>query len=213
MKPFKFASGLVMVVLLTSGPSWASVLFGVDPSYVKVKVYEVRVSQNANCTGGVTVYRDNAPSYTDWTNGPTLGAGAVPNGSYNCVMLKMSDYIHYTPATLSGSWSHGVCAVGTDYVLDVAHDESAIDPDGVSQSLGPRGTENIVWLYVRTGGALAGSQSISAWIPTGGIALTSPLVISGDRSQTMVFDFSGRVGESNDSGWSCNCEAPTMGFR
>ncbi len=210
MKIYRTTLGLFLSIFAVTHQAWA-IAGGVDPRYVNVKVYEVRLSQNANCTGGISVFRNASPSYQDWVNSPTLGSGAIPNGTYNCVMVKMSDYIHYTPSTTDGSWTHGVCTVGTDNVLDVAHDEIAIDPDGNSQSLGVEGTESIVWLYVRTGATGTGQNT---WVPTGGIALTSPLVVNGDGTHTMIFDFSNQVSEVfNNGAWQCGCEAPTMGFR
>ncbi len=91
----------------------------------------------------------------------------------------------------------------------MGHDETAVDPDGTSHVLGDRGTDNTVWLYVREGANRDGS----AFAPTGGISLTSPLVVSGDRTQTMVFDFTNKVGEELNNTWQCGCDAPTMSFR
>ncbi len=201
----------MLALTLVSGSAFA-VTGGVSPSYVNVKVYEVRAAQNADCSGGITIYQTGAPAYQNWSSNPTIGSGALPNGTYNCLMIRMSDQIHYSPSTTDGSWTHGVCTVGTDYVLDVAHNDTGVDPDGTTHVFGSQGTDNTPWLYIRTGGR--DSQDSSAWKPTEGLALTTPLVVSGDRSQTMVMDFTNQVSEVFDGGtWSCGCEAPTMGFR
>jgi hypothetical protein len=186
--------------------SHANVVGGVDPSYVKVKVYEIRLFQDANCSGGgLSIYSNAAPSYQDMANSPTLGSGAIPNGTYQCLAMKMSDQIHVSPVSATGP-----CAVGSDYVQDVAHDDTAIDPDGTQHVLGAPGTEDIVWLYVRIGGNNSNNGNQHSWQPTGGIPLTSPLVVSGNQSRTMVFDFSNRIG--NDGG-QCSIDAPTLSFR
>ena len=92
---------------------------------------------------------------------------------------------------------------------------TTIDPDGTTHTLGTVGTEDIVWLYIRTGASNSNGQDQHTWQPTGGIPLTSPLVVSGDQSRTMVFDFSGRTGDEDNGfgGWQCGCDAPTMSFR
>ncbi len=210
MTTLKTALAAVVGLGLLSSAGFADISNGVDPGYVRVKVYEVRVSPNADCTAGITVFRDAAPSFSDWTNSPTIGSGAIPNGSYPCIMMKMSDNIHYSPASTHASWTHGACVVGTDYTLDVGHDETATDPEGISTTLGPRGTDNLVWLYIHQGA----NRALSTWVPAGGLELTNPLVVSGDRSNTMVFDFSSKVGEEFDgAAWQCGCDAPTMSFR
>jgi hypothetical protein len=209
-------SRLVVVIglLMAAGPSFANVTGGVDPSYVRVKVYEIRVAESADCSGGITVFRNAAPDYLDMVHNPTLGSGAIPNGTYNCVMMQMSDFIHFTPSTTSGAWSHGVCNVGTDGAADVGHDENAVNPDGSSFPLGAKGTESRVWLYIRTGATINNGGNQNAFVPTGGIPLVSPLVVHGDGTHTMVFDFSGAVGEEMDNGsWACDCDAPTLAFR
>jgi len=213
MKTINVVWVLVLSLLLTPAIVRANVVGGVDPSYVKVKVYEIRLFQSADCSGGgLTIYRNNAPSLTDMSNSPTIGAGAIPNGTYNCVGLKMSDNIHFaTPADTLHLGCHG----GDDHISDVGHDDIAIDPDGTSHVLGTQGTEDIVWLYIRTGGGNTNGGNQHTWQPTSGIPLTAPLVVTGDQSRTMVFDFSGRVGDESDGlgGWQCGCDSPTMSFR
>ena len=214
MKPFSMSrTSMAVGLLFVSSVGFANVTGGVDPSYVRVKAYEIRVSPNADCSNAITVFRNAAPSYLDMVNNPTLGSGAIPNGTYNCVMMRMSDQIHFTPSTVNGAWAHGVCAVGTDGAADVGHDETAVDPDGTPHVLGNKGTEDILWLYIRTG-VTNGQNNQNAFAPTGGIPLLSPLVVHGDGTHTMVFDFSGAVGEEQDNGvWSCDCDAPTLSFR
>jgi hypothetical protein len=207
--PIMMTRALIAASLLAGGPVMA-IPGGVTPGYVRVKVYEIRVAPNADCTGALTVYRTDSPSYQDWVNNPTIGSGAVPNGTYSCVMVRMSDNIHFTPSTTDPSWTHSVCLVGSDYVIDVAHDEIGVNPDGTTQNFGSPGTENIAWLYVRTGG---GSQNGNAWSPADGLELTSPLVVNGDGDRTVVMDFTNQVSEQDNGGWECGCEAPSMGFR
>lgn len=198
--------GLFVLSMAVAAQSvFADVTDGVDPGYVKVKAYEFRVSKNADCSNGIVVYKNDSPTYQDLTHNPTLGSGTIPDGTYNCVMVRMSDTLHFTAATQD---SLHTCTPGDDSTTDVGHDGVSIAPDGTSQNLGARGTENIVWLYVRTNAPTG--QDVNSFAPTGGISLTSPLVVNGDTAHTMVFDFSGRVGDDHGV---CSCDAPTLGFR
>ena len=196
---------LMVLVFAAAGSSFADVTDGVDPGYVKVKVYEFRVAKNADCSNGIEVYRTASPAYEDLTHNPTLGSGTIPDGTYNCVMMRMSDNLRFTASVQD---SLHTCTPGVDSTTDVGHDDTAVDPDGTQHPLGPAGTENIVWLYIRTNAPTG--QNTNAFAPTGGIPLTSPLVVSGDTAHTMVFDFSGRIGDDHGA---CSCDAPTLGFR
>ena len=205
MKTQWMQRALVLLAFAVVRPGFADVTDGVDPGYVKIKVYEFRVSKNADCSNGIEVYKNNAPGYQDMTHNPTLGSGAIPDGTYNCVMMRMSDFLHFTAATQD---SLNTCTPGTDSTTDVGHDNTAVDPDGTQHVLGAAGTENIVWLYIRTGATI--QQDSNAFAPTGGIPLTSPLVVNGDTAHTMVFDFSGRIGDDHSV---CSCDAPHVSFR
>jgi len=199
---------LFFVFTIALGMAVKTASAAVDPSYVKIKLYEGRVSQNADCSSSIRLFVDANPPLTDVLVGPTLGSGAIPNGTYKCFMFKMSDNIHFQPASAVGT--HGACNTGSDYVTDVAHDETAIDPDGTSHAT-TAGVNDIVWVYFRVGGGNGGG---GAFRPDQGLSLASAVTVSGDSTRTMVFNFQGAVDEGfNNGAWECGCNAPNMSFR
>jgi hypothetical protein len=212
----KRSSWMILSCILSgtanAGSGGGPVPGAVDPGFVKVKVYEIRVSPNTDCTNGIVVARYASPTLFDMVNNPTLGSGTISNGTYRCVMLRMTNYIHFTPSATDPSWTHSVCIPGSDYETNVARNITAVDPDGTIHTLGAGDPETPIWLYIRSNAPT--TNDTNSFSPVGGIPLTSPLVVNGDGAHTMVFDFSHRVGEGQDNGvWSCGCEAPTLGFR
>ena len=85
-----------------------------DASSLKLQVYSVMLSTSPQCTSPITVFSSATPTEVDFLATPTLGSGNPPDGTYHCVIIKMSDLIKFTPSTTGGS-----CAAGTEYVADV----------------------------------------------------------------------------------------------
>ena len=74
-----------------------------NPSSVLLKIYEVRLSPNADCSQAVTIFTNPSGASRDLVQNPTLGSGAIPNGTYQCFMAHISDQIIYTPAASDGA--------------------------------------------------------------------------------------------------------------
>jgi hypothetical protein len=174
------------LVLLNAGP----LLAVANPSSVFIRVFEMRLSPNDDCSNAITVFTNPAGTAQDFVQGPTLGTGAIPNGTYRCMMIHMSDTITYTPETTDGA----NCIQGTAYTRDLFRDgESGNAPDGtvipghgVSAS---NGTEDFPWAYFTIGGSNAGSCfSLSSKC-----LLSAPAVVTGDRTVTFVANFDGQI--------------------
>ena len=86
-----------------------------NPSSLRVKMYALYISPNADCSAMELVqdYGDAAP-YKDLVQNPLLFSAATAAGSYACVAMRMSDVIEFTPATTFSS-----CTAGTEYTRDV----------------------------------------------------------------------------------------------
>ena len=106
MKTIKFA---LLAAALFSAEAMA-----LDASSLKLQVYSVMLSTSAQCTSPVTVFSSAAPVEVDFLAAPTLGSGNPPDATYNCVIIKMSDLIKFTPSA-----SAGLCTAGTQYTADV----------------------------------------------------------------------------------------------
>ncbi len=174
----------------------------VDPSEVKIKVYETRISPNANCSGGfIRVFQSASPTAQDFLTNPVIATGAIPNGTYRCVAMRFSDFITYKPSVTTDS---GNCHAGVQGTQDIARGEVSQGPDGdsVTTAVG----EDIVWVYLST----SGNDANTCFTPTQPCLLNAPLTVSSDRTGTFVVDFSNQV---QDHGASCSLEGPTFSFR
>ena len=70
-----------------------------DASSLKLQVYSVMLSTSPQCTSPVTVFSSATATEVDFLASPTLGSGNPPDATYNCVIIKMSDLIKFTPAS------------------------------------------------------------------------------------------------------------------
>jgi len=210
MKSAKFA---VLAAALLSTSAWA-----LDASSLKLQVYSVMLSTSPLCTSPVTVFSSTTPTEVDFLAAPTLGSGNPPDATYECVIIKMSDLIKFTPST-----SAGLCSASVQYTADVCRSDNggttqAPDAAGVPSTC--TGTDaapvsDAVYLYLTTN-ATAGSGGGSTFLqPTGpsstnGLNLTAPLVVAGTAKSKFIVNATGKVG---DDGVSCGMNPPVFGFK
>jgi hypothetical protein len=102
-----------------------------DPSSIKIGLYALWISQNADCSNAVLV-QDNGSTaeYKDFVAKPTLFTGSPAAGSYSCVAIKMSDVIKFESAT-----AFGECATDTEYANDIYREDNSGDPSGVFKDI------------------------------------------------------------------------------
>lgn len=188
-----------------------------DASSLKLQVYSVMLSTSAQCTSPVTVFSSATATEVDFLATPTLGSGNPPDATYNCVIIKMSDLIKFTPSSPAG-----LCLAGTQYTADVCRSDNGGTtqaPDAVGTPTVCTGTDalprsDIVYLYLTTN-ASAGSGGSTFMQPTGpastnGLNLTAKLVIAGAAKSKFIVNATGKVG---DDGVSCGMNPPVFGFQ
>ncbi|MEO6895060.1 MAG: hypothetical protein ABI218_00275, partial [Caldimonas sp.] len=93
---------LIRLALLASALAASSQAMALDASSLKLQVYSVMLSASPLCTNPYTVFSNTAPTEVDFLAAPTLGSGNPPDGTYHCVIIKMSDIIRFTPSASSG---------------------------------------------------------------------------------------------------------------
>jgi hypothetical protein len=133
---------------------------------------------------------------------PTLGSGAIAQGTYRCVAIRASDVIRYTPAETTDS---GNCIGGTEYSKNIARGETTTSPDGVSAVT--IDGEDIVWLYLGT----AGNDTNTCFEPSQACRLATSLVVTADASGSFVSDARGGVEDLGPS--DCSLENVSFSFR
>jgi hypothetical protein len=86
-----------------------------DPASLRVKMYALYISANADCSA-MDLVQDYGTSaaYKDLVQNPLLFSTSASSGSYECVAMRMSDVIEFTPAT-----TFSTCTAGTEYARDV----------------------------------------------------------------------------------------------
>ena len=204
---FAFASGSAVAGHDPSMP-------GGDPSSLKIKVYAVYASLDAQCTSPVQIFQSDAGAFVDFLSNPTLGGGDLADGTYNCVIIKMSSIIKHTPLTTNSS-----CVAGTEYTGGVCNmSDAATGLDGAPITCAGDGSnagsvDNTVYMYMTTASAASpGDRAFVHPLAPGdgnGIHLGSPLVISSTSSAKFVVNANGRVFAG---GGECGIDAPLFDF-
>ncbi len=193
----------------------SSMTLGADTSAAKMKIYAFYVAKSADCSDPVELFADEDGKEVDMMKSPDIGSGLLDQGTYNCVIMEMSDTITFTPATTTG-----VCTAGTEYELDVFRPQgedykpTGVLPDGTEVE-GAVGEQTMAVYISSLSVSEGGDPSNNAFeAPTAsktnnGIKLASPLEVTKDTIGTLVLDTSGRV-ESNFG--TCDMQPPQFGF-
>jgi hypothetical protein len=204
--------------VLLGATLFASHAMALDASSLKLQVYSVMLSTSPLCTSPFTVFSSATPTEVDFLAAPALGSGNPPDATYNCVIIKMSDIIKFTPSA-----SSGLCMAGTQYVADVCRSDNGgmtQAPDAVGAPTVCQGTDaapvsDPVYLYLTTN-ASAGSGGGNTFmqptsnISANGLNLTAPLVIAGTAKSKFVVNATGKVGSDSVS---CGMNPPVFGFQ
>ncbi|MCE9658172.1 MAG: hypothetical protein K8R60_06395 [Burkholderiales bacterium] len=205
-------------LLLLGAALASSSAFALDASSLKLQVYSVMLSTSPLCTSPVTVFSSPTATEVDFLAAPTLGSGNPADATYNCVIIKMSDLIKFTPSA-----SAGLCMAGTQYTADVCRSDNGgmtKAPDAAGAPTVCTGTDaapvsDPVYLYLTTN-ASAGSGGGNTFMQptstasTDGLNLTAPLVISGTARSKFVVNATGKVGSDSVS---CGMNPPVFGFQ
>jgi hypothetical protein len=204
-----FVLGLIARSALAGGGA-----SGGDPSSLKIKVYAVYASLSAQCTSPTQIFSNDAGSFVDFLANPTLGGGDLADGTYNCVIIKMSSIIKHTPLTTDSS-----CIAGTEYTGGVCNDrDSATGLDNAPIVCAGDGSnagsvDNTVYMYMTTDAAASpGDKAFVHPVAAGdgnGIRLGSPLVISSTSRAKFVVNAAGKVVAG---GGECGINAPVFDF-
>lgn len=187
---------------------------GGDPSSLKIKVYAVYASLSAQCTSPVQIFSNDTGSFVDFLSTPTLGSGHLDDGTYNCVIIKMSSIIKHTPKTTDSScvanteYTGGVCNSG-DQAFDLNNAPIACTGDGTNAG----SVDNTVYMYMTTDSAASmGNMAFVHPVTAGdgnGIKLGSPLIISSTSRAKFVVNADGKV---MAGGGECGINAPAFDF-
>lgn len=185
-----------------------------DPSSLKVKVFAVYASLSAQCTAPIQIFANDTGNFVDFLTTPTLGGGDLGDGTYNCVIIKMSSIIKHTPKT-----TESTCEAGVEYTGGVCNaSDSATDLDNAPITCEGDGSnagtvDNTVYMYLTTDSAASkGNKAFVHPVTAGdgnGIKLGSPLIISSKSRAKFVVNANGQVVAG---GGECGINPPVFNF-
>lgn len=212
MKSIRRLIGLVLLSF-----AFVAQAAALNASSLKLSVYSVMLSTSPLCTSPVTIFNSATPVEVDFLATPTLGSGNPPDGTYNCVIIKMSDLIKYKPSTTSGT-----CSGATEYIADVCRSDNGgatLAPDATGSPTACNGTNStasadavFMYLTTNTGAGTGGNTFLQpgATSSTNGLNLAAPLVISGTARSKFVVNASGKL---DDTQSPCGMNPPVFGFQ
>jgi len=170
-----------------------------DPTSVKIKAYKIYLAQNANCSNPVLVGDKTATAVYQELLGatkPTLfTASSVTPGTYNCMIMKVSDVFKFTPNATAVANSGGLCTANTEVSFDIHKTEIPdelwydLDTHGTNTGAGTFATavEQTVFLYASTNpGAITANNSLIASTQVFP-AMPNPVVITAGQTTKAAF--------------------------
>ncbi len=203
-----------------------NLMAAVNPSSVKLTIYGVALSTNADCSNATVLSYSPSGTTYDFMQNPAIISGNVSSGTYPCVILYMSNVITHIPATSDGvscvagtSYSGSICNLGNACQFTTASPNASnvLVYGGLGTPTSTSGTDSThidkMLLFLSTSSTGSGStafqQPTSAnW--TYGIKLGAPFVMSSSGGGTFVVNFNNQV---ISGGGTCNLNAPSFSFR
>lgn len=194
----------------TASVSGASLLAqaGVDPTEFSIGFLEMRLSASVDCSAPYqTVFAQSSPNRVDLLTDPEIAnTDGVAEGTYPCVLMRISDLLQFVPSATTGACTGGVAVTRDTYRAET--DSPYLDPDlGPIAATGsiPAPGEDFVWVFLSTNEAAAEARGFSEHQV---IPLTSSLVSPG--TSTFYWDLSGAIGPE---GSECGTIGGSIGFR
>lgn len=206
-------SSIILGLSDNSQVAFQQVLAG-SPTSLAVDLYQIYLGESADCTD-IELIEDNGetPEGFDMVNSPTLFSGEVAAGTYNCMVMVISDNMTFRPDDVAEAAFPGVCDSETDAVFDIyrtdSDDTAWIDVDGNEITATGTPDEPSVDRV-----SVFASTDPAAAIAALGISenqageLTSGLTVPAEI--TFYADFSDSVSETDGNCW---LEGGELGFR
>jgi len=193
-----------------------------SPTSFKVRVYRAYLSTNTNCSDPVLLqdYGSSGQEFNMFT-GPTLFTGSPAAGTYNCLIMEISDNLKLTVDQTAVNNHPGCQNTTTEYTHDVYRNGDSDDGQWVNISGGsidatgnrPAPGADRVAVFASTSashvGVVANGIQVhqNQWMPLSG-AMTSP------GSITYFWDATNGISNANEGGTDyCVIETVQQGFR
>lgn len=188
-----------------------------SPTSLKARLFALYLSRNADCSAPFVVSDyGTSPREVDLYTSPTLFEAIPPDGTYPCVIFKLSDQLRMTPDAAAAAAFPGRCVAGVETTTDTyrAPDTDLRDLTGtpiVARGSRAAPVEDIAYFFATTNVAAAtGRPGGPSPNQTGQLA--SPMIVPGQT--TLYLDFTNGVLGGVEMGVTyCVAEEGQIGFR
>ena len=201
----------------------------VNASSTIATVYQVAISQNADCTNPTVIFSSVAGKRVDLVKKPYIGGGFVNDGTYRCLMMTVANSLVLTP---SSSALPG-CVAGTPFVSNpcLGGTTDLLDVGSTTATSTACSSSGKVTIYASTSSLISNPNSdVSNCVGNGdysafrrptsdtapgacrGILLAGAMTVAGSKSTKFYFDV-GRNGGLYDDNGACDMDTPVMGFK
>jgi hypothetical protein len=177
-----------------------------DPSAVRIGMYALWISVNGDCSAATLVQNyGEAGQVKDLVQNPVLFSAAAADGTYECVIIRMSDVIGFESAS-----SFGTCEANVAYEQDIYREGQSDWKDADLNPIIGTGTDDApindhVALVITTDTTAAIARGFSS---NQVIALASPLVVPGQST----FYWNGQGSVTTVPGFPCGLEPGQPAF-
>ena len=150
---------------------------------VKVKIYKLALSTNADCSNPITIFENNSPGQSEMVNQqPNLGKGKVTPKTYNCAIVEIAKNV-------STMGAPSCPTVRVDSICPDTWQSQLTNGSGTFQCTGGTGNDQRIAIYFTTNGPdnpdtrkflppLNGSDNTSGIKPTGPIVISSSVKVA-----------------------------------
>jgi hypothetical protein len=178
-----------------------------DPASIGISMYALYLSANGDCSDPVLVQDYGQDGVLkDLAQNPVLFSTQATDGTYQCVLMEMSDVIGFRPAATFGN-----CDAATDYRMDIYRDGQTDWKDADLNQVTGSGTDEApvddhvtIAITMDTTAAITRGFSTNQVIP-----LASPLVVP--SQSTFYWNGDGSVTTADD-GRPCGLEPGRPAF-
>ena len=115
---------ILVIFIRLASPIFAAIsdgndYIGLDPKYLKMKVYKLALSEDPYCQNPIIIFENDSPTYLNMIDLPNLGNGEITEGNYHCRMIEVSDKIVF-----ASNSSAGGCTLEQEENTDICSDSN-----------------------------------------------------------------------------------------
>ncbi|MBS0618099.1 MAG: hypothetical protein JSR44_07920 [Spirochaetes bacterium] len=173
-----------------------------DATSLKLKIYKLALSTNADCSAPTTVVDSTSGVQADLVGKQTFASGKIANGTYKCVIAEISKLVSVTSAA---------CTTPATYTLCNDTQQSKLSNGSNVTCSGGTGNDQRIALYFTTLAATNTGNNVflpptNASDTANGVTLVSPIVFPTNKQG--VIKIKKQIVSS-----ACNdIDTPTYGF-